>query len=130
MGFLDNLRNISTNASPSEWLDLNSLDLLDNIEQNSSQKPIILFKHSTTCGISASALSKITQQWTSKSPSTEFYLLDLLSYREISNQIAKQFDVVHQSPQILVIKNGKCIFNASHHAIDLEKVRPLLGDNL
>lgn len=96
--------------------DLLSLEDLKEIEQRSFDSPQFIFKHSTRCIISRMALNRVKK---SEVP-LDFWLLDLLSYREISNRITEQYQVVHQSPQVLVIKSGKAVAFASHENIDAE----------
>jgi bacillithiol system protein YtxJ len=106
------------------WLPLESIDQLEEIIEISKQKSIVIFKHSTRCFISKSALRSFEAEYNISSHKMDAYYLDLLNYRDISNEIATRFNVVHQSPQILVIKNGVCVYHASHENIqanDLEK---------
>ena len=86
--------------------------------ENSFIRPQLIFKHSTRCSISRYVLSDFIAHFTFSSDELEAHYLDLLSYREISNQIAEQFEVIHQSPQILLIKNGKVVVYASHEGIN------------
>lgn len=99
------------------WIKLDNLIQLNQIQSNSHQKPTIIFKHSTSCSVSRMALKNFENEFDSQND-VETYFLDLLTYREISNQIATQFAVVHQSPQLLFIRNGKCVYNVSHSDID------------
>lgn len=93
------------------WIPLNDLLLLDAIDQASQEQPQVLFKHSTRCNISADAYDELEQA------DAEVYYLDLLRYRDISDEIARRYEVRHQSPQVLVISKGVCIFNESHWRI-------------
>lgn len=102
------------------WIPLNSLDQLQEI-LNSEQVSAI-FKHSTTCGISGMAKKNFERFANLTDKSYDVYYLDLLSFREISNQIASIWNVEHQSPQLLIIKGKTCIFNASHGDIDFDDV--------
>lgn len=98
-----------------KWLRIeDDLSYKDAI-QSSYEEVILIFKHSTRCSISSMALNRMDD--TQNQTIDRCYYLDLLSYREISNQIESDFNVKHQSPQILVIKNGKCIFYTSHNNI-------------
>lgn len=100
------------------WISLTSLDQLENISKESHIKPIAIFKHSTRCGISRMALRQFEKQLNIEMSSVSLYYLDLLVYREISNEIASRFKVSHQSPQLIILKNGTAIQNNSHHDID------------
>lgn len=99
------------------WDQLTDMDELDEIFKNSSNKPILIFKHSTRCAISRMALKQFEKEFHPENEITP-YFLDLLQHRDISNEIADRFQVQHQSPQLLLIKDGKCIHNTSHEAID------------
>ena len=100
------------------WIPLTSLNQLDEILKDSDEKPIAIFKHSTRCGISRMALRQFEKQLNIEMSSVSLYFLDLLVYREISNEIAKRFKVHHQSPQLIILKNGTAIHQSSHHEID------------
>ena len=98
------------------WLVLNDEKSYIDAIDTSFNEPILIFKHSTRCSISTLALNRIESKSEGKSINCCYYL-DLLSFRDISNKIEEDFNVFHQSPQILVIKNGKCIFHTSHNNI-------------
>ena len=99
------------------WKHLTDLGQLKEIIELSFEKPILIFKHSTRCSISKMALNQFESDYDLKDK-IELYYLDLIENRLISNEVAKVFGVVHQSPQILLIRDGKSIFNASHESID------------
>ncbi|MHB8259832.1 MAG: bacillithiol system redox-active protein YtxJ [Bacteroidia bacterium] len=97
------------------WNTLNNISQLAEINEESKSIKVMLFKHSTRCSISSMALSRIESSW--KDSDSNFikpYYLDLIAHRDISNLIAEQYGVEHQSPQALIISNGKCIYHASH----------------
>ena len=119
-------------ASPQEetnskinWLALTSVSQLDEIEDASNSKLVVLFKHSTRCSISRMALRQFENDFESNDQILPYYL-DLLNHRDISNEIASKFSVVHQSPQLLIISKDKCIYNASHSDIDAEVIKNYL----
>ncbi|MBF0695526.1 MAG: bacillithiol system redox-active protein YtxJ [Flavobacterium sp.] len=109
-----------TSENAVKWNYLTDLDQLSDIAGESQSKPVIIFKHSTRCSISRMALKQFENQYSINAEKASPYFLDLLEYRPISNEIATRFDVVHQSPQILLIKDGKCIYTASHSDIDAD----------
>lgn len=115
-----------TNENDINWDNLTQLAHLDEIVAESFEKTVIIFKHSTRCGISRMVLKDFERQYSIGDAQAKPYFLDLLGYREISNEIAARFNVVHQSPQLLVIKNGTCIFHASHGDIDAEALASIL----
>ena len=96
-------------------------DIIHISQQPDSHRAVVIFKHSTRCSISSMALNRFEMKW-KDDPSVPVYYLDLLQYRDISNEIAKLFGVEHQSPQVLVIKNGTCIYHASHTAIMVPEI--------
>lgn len=110
--------NETTNQNGFDWVSLNDLHQIEEIITDSYERTVVIFKHSTRCSISRFALNRFESDFHfSKEEILPFYL-DLLSFREISNELATRFAVAHQSPQILVIKNGKAIYAASHESID------------
>jgi len=102
------------------WKDLNDLAQLAAIQEESKTRPVVLFKHSTRCSISSMAKSRLERAGAPEGIS--FYLLDLIRYRALSNQIADDFSVMHQSPQVLLISNGACVYNESHSAISMDEI--------
>lgn len=99
------------------WIALEHCEQLKEIKAKSTEKKIVIFKHSTRCFISKMVKSKFEAKVSNSKAETEFYHLDLISYRTISNEIESTFNVVHQSPQVLVIKNGVVEAHASHYDI-------------
>lgn len=104
-------------VSKVNWIPLQLMGQLDELTAHSNEKPVLIFKHSTRCSISRFALKQFENEF-ELHDSIDAYFLDLITYREISNEIAARFGVQHQSPQLLLIKNGKAIYNASHSGID------------
>jgi len=102
------------------WKQLTTIDQLSEIKKISSEKPQLIFKHSTRCSISAMAKSRMDRA--SAPDSVDFYLLDLLKYRNISGQIETDFMVTHESPQALLIVNGECVFDESHSGISMDEI--------
>lgn len=110
------------------WLNLESFDTLDQLIKDSSNpdnKAIAIFKHSTRCPVSFAAKSRLSNTW-SFGEELPIYHLDLIEFRDISDKIATQFSVSHQSPQLLVIKNGECIYNASHISISTKEIEKVI----
>jgi len=99
------------------WKILNSLNQLDQISEDSKSKPVAIFKHSTTCGISRMVLRGIESQYDIDPNQMDIYYLDLKAYREVSNEIAARFQVWHESPQMILIKNGVAVYHDSHSAV-------------
>jgi bacillithiol system protein YtxJ len=98
---------------------VNEIDLQNAVDY-SFEQPVLLFKHSTRCSISSLAKNRIER---AKSEDySKVYLIDLIKFRSISDEITKQFNVIHESPQLLKIVNGKCTYNASHQNVSLENI--------
>jgi len=107
-----------------KWEEITSLEQIDAIVKSSVSQPVIIYKHSTRCSISSMALSRLERGWNDKEmESVQTYFLNLLSYRDISQAIADAFDVQHESPQVLLIKDGKCTFHTSHMAISYQALK-------
>lgn len=103
------------------WINLSDLNQLEEINLQSQEQKVLIFKHSTRCSISAAALSRLERNWPADS-THKIYFLDLLSYRAISDRIAEKFSTVHQSTQVLIISKGNCIYTSSHFEINAPEV--------
>ena len=125
MGFLDKLRSSESNQVE-HWTDLTDVHQLEEIDQVSNTRPVVIFKHSTTCGISAGAKFRLEAEWEDVAHDHDFYYLDLLTFRPISNAVAEKYQVRHESPQILIIRNGMAIYHTSHHRITKSSVQSAL----
>lgn len=106
------------------WKKLSTIHQLDEILQDSFTTPQVIFKHSTTCPISGMAKSRVEKTW---DVDAQAYYLDLLSYRAISNAIADKLGVKHESPQIILIKDGKAIYDESHLDINIGELNQSLN---
>jgi bacillithiol system protein YtxJ len=102
------------------WNTLEAADQLSHIQQQSHQKPQLIFKHSTRCSVSSMALSRLERA--GFQPHIDFHLLDLIAHRPLSNLVAETFDVWHESPQVLLIKNGECVYDESHMGIQMHEI--------
>ncbi len=108
------------------WIDLTSENQLGAIVEQSHLKPIVLFKHSTRCVISTTAKSRLERNWNFAPDEIDAYYLDLLNHRAISNKIAEDFAVNHESPQLLLIRNGECVYAESQLGISVDDLRTQL----
>ena len=108
-------------STPESWIDLVSMDQLEEIDQRSSTAPVAIFKHSMRCSRSAFAFERLAGEFGASETPIELFYLDLLAHRDISNAIAERWKVHHQSPQLIIIENGKAIHHSSHESIDLKK---------
>ncbi|MGB0431523.1 MAG: bacillithiol system redox-active protein YtxJ, partial [Bacteroidia bacterium] len=113
----------SSSANNQNWKQLKSESQLIELLEESKQKPVAIFKHSTRCGISHMVKDKVESQYDFKKQDLSFYFLDLLNYRPISNAVAQKLNVPHQSPQLILLKGGNVVHNASHHMIDLNNIK-------
>lgn len=117
--------NNSEPSSKINWITLTDLKDLEAMIQESFEHPVIVFKHSTRCSISRMALRQFETDWNLDGKITP-YFLDLLEYRPISNAIAERLGVVHQSPQVIVIKEGQAVYDASHEGISVATLDKLV----
>lgn len=99
------------------WLELNNETQLSEIEALSFKHPVAIFKHSTRCSVSAFAKRTFEREWDAFPQPFAVFLLDLIAYRNVSNAVTSKFGVVHQSPQLIVLQNGKVVYAASHDNI-------------
>src|SRR5690606_26272335 len=107
-----------------QWEKLNNIAQVEALAEESKQQPVVIFKHSTSCSISATAKSRLERQWSDSGlQNVKPYYLDLLAYRPISNEIAEFFQVRHESPQLLLIQDGMCTYHGSHLNINLGEVK-------
>ncbi|MPT35266.1 MAG: bacillithiol system redox-active protein YtxJ [Flavobacterium sp.] len=123
MGFLDKIFGGQEEAVPSKvnWKRLETTTL-DAIAEQYFEKPAVIFKHSTRCSINRMALKQFEREY-ALDDELDVYFLDLLEHRPLSNGIAERFGVQHESPQLIVIKDGKAVYNASHSAIQADDLK-------
>lgn len=103
-----------------EWIPLNNDAQLSEIVTKSNQRPQVIFKHSTRCSISSVAMQRLKKGQLPEG--IDFYYLDLITYRKLSNVLAEKFGVQHESPQILLIRNGSCVYDESHLSISVDEI--------
>lgn len=121
MSFFDKIFGSENNEVNSNvnWIPLTEIAQLEEIVENSNDKIVGIFKHSTRCSISRFALKQFENEYNLEEK-VDLYYLDLLNYRDISNELANRFQVVHQSPQLILIKSGVAVYDASHSDIQAE----------
>ncbi|WP_291099865.1 MULTISPECIES: bacillithiol system redox-active protein YtxJ [unclassified Flavobacterium] len=126
MNIFKNIFGSSENQNASEskinWIPLTDLGQLDEIVKLSNEKPVVIFKHSTRCSISRFALKQFENEFDLDDKVVP-YFLDLIEHRDISGEIANRFNVFHQSPQLLLIKGGKSVYDVSHNDIDAGELK-------
>lgn len=121
MGILNKLFGASSEPKEEKqlpWIALTSIEQLDTIEAQSKSRIQVIFKHSTRCGISRMVMNQFVASYDLGQEGLDLYYLDLLSYRDVSNEVGYRFQVIHESPQLLVIKNGINVAHASHGGIN------------
>ncbi len=122
MGFLDIFKTPRDIAKEEivevPWHVLGRMEQLDELVEESKTKPVAIFKHSTRCGISRGVLKLLEKNYNLTDGQLKLYYLDLIQNRDISNEIAARFKVNHESPQMIVIKNGVVVHHDSHHSIE------------
>lgn len=107
------------------WIQLTTSEQLETALKATTTKPVLFFKHSTRCSISTMALSRFEANWNSDLV-CDLYFLDLIAFRDLSNLIAEKTNVVHQSPQVIVVNNGEVIYNDSHNGIRAQEIEALI----
>ena len=120
MGLFDKLFSGSSDAKEEKtlpWIELNIVDQLNDISKKSESKTQFIFKHSTRCGISRMVMNQFIAAY-DVDINADLYYLDILNYRDVSNEVRHKFEVQHESPQLLVLKNGVAVAHASHGAIN------------
>ena len=115
MGFFSS----GSNMGRIPWQLLKNIETFDDLIRLSSDIPVMLFKHSTRCSISVMAKQRLESKWDFSSEEIIPVYLDLLSYRNVSNEIADRLQVTHQSPQVILMKNGRGVYHASHNQISV-----------
>jgi len=108
------------------WLHLINIDQIKQIRSLSKSETVFIFKHSTRCGISKMVIKRFENMFDESMSNVKVYYLDLLNYRDVSDKVGVTFNVIHQSPQLLIIKNEVSVFNASHQDITIIKLQDYL----
>jgi bacillithiol system protein YtxJ len=126
MSFFNSIFGSSDNAdapkSNVNWTELTDVAQLMEIEAISNEKPVVIFKHSTRCSISRMALKQFERDY-DLNETVDAYFLDLIAHRDVSNEIASKFNVYHESPQLILIRNGKAVYDVSHSDINAEALK-------
>ncbi len=107
------------------WTSLESADQIETIKQQ--QDYSLIFKHSTRCSISMMVKKRFELDWDKLPGSLPLYFLDLIKHRDLSNKVASDFQVYHESPQLLLIKDGECVLDLSHGEISVEEALSVIS---
>jgi len=114
-------------AKLAEWREITSIEEWDKVMSDSASRQVIVLKHSTRCPVSASALEEYEAYLADKpNPDTDYYLVKVIESRPVSNKIAEDLGVVHQSPQMILVKDGKAVWNTSHWSVTKKHMAAVL----
>jgi bacillithiol system protein YtxJ len=102
------------------WINLQTEEQLNDIIKKSKEAPQVIFKHSTRCSVSSMAKNRLDKK--ENPDGLDFYYLDLIKFRGISNKIATDFNVTHKSPQVIIIKDGLSVYDESHSGISMDDI--------
>jgi bacillithiol system protein YtxJ len=109
-------------ANHPNWILLTTKEQLQQSLQHSHDRVQVYFKHSTRCIISKMVLKNFEEQWSDLPDNVDLLFIDLLQFRELSNSLAEQLHVKHESPQVIVVRDGKTVYHASHDSIHTQDV--------
>ncbi|MAN58297.1 MAG: bacillithiol system redox-active protein YtxJ [Flavobacteriaceae bacterium] len=131
MGIFDKLKKTQRDIAKEEivetpWHVLSTMEELDNLVDQSENIPVAIFKHSTRCGISRMVLKQFEKDYDLNDEQLKLYFLDLLQHRDISNEIAQRFQIHHESPQLLVLKDREVVHHHSHQGIDAAHLKKFI----
>jgi bacillithiol system protein YtxJ len=105
------------------WKKLTESTQIEEIKELSNTKPVLIFKHSTRCSISSMSLDRLLRNWkTEDGEKVVPFFLDLIAFRSLSDQIEEEFGVPHESPQVIIIRNGKAVYDNSHYGISYPEI--------
>lgn len=105
------------------WKKLTEVSQLEEIKELSKTKPVLIFKHSTRCSISSMSLDRLLRNWkTEDGEKVVPYFLDLIAFRKLSDQVEEEFGVPHESPQVLIIRDSKAVYDNSHYGISYPEI--------
>jgi len=124
----DEMNSTPTDSSSLDWYKLTKIDQLEHIKQISNEKLVVIFKHSTRCGISRLVWNQFQASADFPKGQVELFYLDLLSYRSVSDAISQEFQVMHQSPQLIILQHEEVVHHASHSAIVSSSVHQFLSE--
>ena len=108
------------------WIDIVKEEQLEKLREQSYTKPVVLFKYSLTCGVSYAACDRLADEWKAEDEDVYLYRINVKEQRPLSMQIASDYGVIHQSPQVLIIKDGKSVRDISHHRINFGEIVPFI----
>ncbi|ASU32748.1 bacillithiol system redox-active protein YtxJ [Mucilaginibacter xinganensis] len=107
------------------WTSLESAEQINAIKKQEGYS--LIFKHSTRCSISMMVKKRFELDWDQLPANLPLFFLDLIKYRDLSNQVAADFSVHHESPQLLMIKDGECVLDLSHGEVSVEEAMSVMA---
>ena len=116
----------SSSKNKLPWTEINSLEQLHEVLESAHDKPVLLFKHSSRCSISSMALHSFESRWTSENDLCQLCFIDLIRFRDVSNEVAQLTGVHHQSPQAILVKGTQVLYHDSHSGIDARAIEKAL----
>jgi|SRR5690554_5950568 len=106
------------------WHPLTRMEQLEQMEKESADQPVAIFKHSTSCGVSAFVRRNLESSLKNGGEGkAKLYFLDLLAHRDLSNEVARKWGVRHESPQLIILQNGQVVDHASHASISASMIQ-------
>lgn len=110
------------------WISLEHSSQLEEILQTPQEigQFHLIFKHSTRCAISAMVLNRLERTW-ELDAEVKPYFLDLIRYRDLSNEVSQKLNLLHESPQLILLRNGELVYHASHNSISNEALKDHLA---
>ncbi len=114
-------------STSNSWKTIESEEEFYRAIDSSNEKPVVIFKHSTRCGISSAAKRRLSSEFHLIKDDIDFYYLDLIKYRAVSNLIADNLSVMHQSPQIILVKNKKAVIQSAHEGVSISAIHSALS---
>jgi bacillithiol system protein YtxJ len=122
-----NKQSINGGITMVQWKEITSQNEWNELFEGSSQKPVVILKHSTACPVSSNALDEYESYLQKEpNPGVEYVLVKVIESRPVSNQIAEDTGVKHASPQILYIKNKEAVWNTSHWSVTRAHITAVL----
>lgn len=106
---------------------LSDLDMLEAAIAESRTRPVVLFKHSRNCGVSCEALDELRAHVQSAGADAAYKVITVQSHRAVSDGAARRLGVRHETPQAIVLRDGRPVWNASHFRITAEALSNALG---
>jgi bacillithiol system protein YtxJ len=110
------------------WSAIREIEDIQQIDQWSHEKPCLIYKHSTRCSISSVAMNRLEKGWDLTTEEVVPFYLDLIAHRAVSDFIATHYGVQHESPQVLLIHQGQCVYHNSHLGISARAIKKMIGE--